>query len=192
MDKYCSLPDSKEIYYTVRELQPEDLSKTERAARFLYLNRLCFNGLYRTNRAGQFNVPYSGKRNSALLCEHQIADASKLLRTCELKNDDFRRTLGQTIEGDFVYVDPPYASAEHNEFCQYDANSFGTKDIEDLWSELLKADSRGVKFMLSYTNCAEISSFKKKWKSSTISVRRNIAGFAGHRKMASEVVITNY
>lgn len=192
MEKYESLPDDREIYYLVRSLEPQALTKTERAARFLYLNRLCFNGLYRTNKSGQFNVPYSGQRNSKLLSREEISDASRLLNSCELRNDDFKTTISRTKKGDFLYVDPPYASKEHNEFCEYDASSFGLQDIQDLWVELNAADKRGVKFMLSYTECAEISKFSNRWNSTTIQVRRNIAGFAGHRKMAAEVFIKNY
>lgn len=192
MDKYESLSDTSEVFYLVRELKPSALNKTERAARFLYLNRLCFNGLYRTNQSGGFNVPYGGQRNSSLLTRVQIASASKLLQGCELRNDDFKTTIRNTARGDFMYVDPPYASSEHNEFCQYDANSFAVKDIQDLWSELVAADKRGVKFMLSYTKCEEMMPFCEKWGNTTMNVRRNIAGFAGHRKIATEVVVKNY
>jgi DNA adenine methylase len=192
MDKYESLPDDREVFYLVRALEPKNLSNIERAARFLYLNRLCFNGLYRTNKSGKFNVPYSGQRNSKLLHREEIKTASLLLKSCELRNDDFKTTISRTKKGDFLYVDPPYASSERSEFCEYDANSFGVKDIEDLWLELNAADQRGVKFMLSYTECSEISRFYKRWNSETIQVRRNIAGFAGHRKTATEVVIKNY
>ncbi len=192
MDKYESLSDTSEIFYMVRGIDPKHLSKTERAARFLYLNRLCFNGLYRTNSAGGFNVPYGGQRNSNLLTRAQIAAASKLLRRCDLRNDDFKKTIRNSMSGDFLYLDPPYASKEHNEFRQYDANSFAISDIRDLWVELMNADRRGVKFMLSYTKCEEMIPFCKKWGNTNVTVRRNIAGFAGYRKTASEVVIKNY
>lgn len=192
MNKYESLSDTEEVFYVVRDLIPSHLNFTERAARFLYLNRLCFNGLYRTNKAGRFNVPYGGQRNSKLLTRDQVSSAGRLLKDCELRTDDFKTTIRNTKQGDFLYIDPPYASKEHNEFCQYDANSFGLKDIEDLWQELVNADQRGVRFMLSYTKCAEMTQFCEKWGSKTIKVRRNIAGFAGHRKMASEIVIKNY
>ena len=192
MSKYESLTDDKEIFYLVRSLDPKTLTKSERAARFLYLNRLCFNGLYRTNKSGNFNVPYSGQRNSKTLSRDEISSASRLLQNCEIRNDDFRTTISQTKKGDFLYVDPPYASREHKEFCEYDANPFGIKDIQDLWLELNSADKRGVNFMLSYTECTEIEKFSERWQSTSIKVRRNIAGFVGHRKIAAEVVIKNY
>jgi len=192
MEKYESLPDDRDFFYLIRSLQPATLSKTERAARFLYLNRLCFNGLYRTNKLGQFNVPYSGQRNSRPLLKTEIVKAGVLLKNCEILSTDFRATIERSKKGDFLYVDPPYASNEQNQFCEYDANSFGVKDIEDLWSALKSADKRGVKFMLSYTECTEIKKFADYWSSESIQVRRNIAGFAGHRKTAKEVVIKNY
>ena len=98
MDRYESLPNSSEVYYLVRALVPERLTRTERAARFLYLNRLCFNGLYRTNQSGQFNVPYGGNRNSAQLSREQIANASKLLKSCDLRNDDFKNTIREPLQ----------------------------------------------------------------------------------------------
>lgn len=192
MNKYESLADDRDVYYAVRELNPSSLSNVERAARFLYLNRLCFNGLYRTNRLGQFNVPYSGQRNSKQLTSQEVRSASHLLKTCELRNDDFRTTIRRAVRGDFLYIDPPYATHQNKEFCEYDANSFGVRDIENLWVELDAADRRGVQFMLSYTKCDEIEEFCRRWDNKTIQVRRNIAGFAGHRRMATEVVIKNY
>jgi DNA adenine methylase len=192
MDRYESLANDKDVFYIVRALDTKKLNKLERAARFLYLNRLCFNGLYRTNKLGKFNVPYSGQRTSSNLPRSEIFQASNLLKSCKLTTRDFRETIEESQRGDFIYIDPPYASNEKSQFCEYDANSFGVKDIDDLFTSLKKADDRGVNFMLSYTKCKEIEHFSAHWKSESIQVRRNIAGFAGHRKKAAEVVIKNY
>jgi DNA adenine methylase len=192
MTKYESLPDDREIYYLIRSLEPSKLSDIERAARFLYLNRLCFNGLYRTNKSGSFNVPYSGKRNSKPLSREEIKSASLLLKNCELRNDDYKKTIRSARKGDFLYIDPPYASTDKKSFCEYHENSFAVKDIGDLWIELNAADKRGVHFMLSYANCSEINKFRDQWNSEQLQVRRNIAGFAGHRKIATEVIVRNY
>lgn len=190
--RYISIADDRQLYYLVRSIPPAELTRVERAARFLYLNRLCFNGLYRTNLLGKFNVPYGGKRNSAPLEESNLIDASKILKCAEIRVQDFEETLNLTTNTDFIYIDPPYATSKSPQFTEYDAKSFSVPDISRLFFSLCRADARGVKFMLSYSDCQEMEVFTKKWKAERITVRRNIAGFAGYRKIAGEVVITNY
>lgn len=186
------LPVDAESYYLVRSWCPRDLGKTERAARFVYLNRLCFNGLYRTNKKGDFNVPYSGFRTPRMATLDELQEASRTLKRASLKCWDYKRTLGSTRSGDFAYIDPPYVSAEGRGFSEYAPNSFCSKELDELYEILKTLDAKGVKFMLSYADCSEIARFSKKWHSAKVEVRRNIAGFADHRKKAQEVVITNY
>lgn len=185
------MPADQENYYTIRSIQPKSLTGFERAARFLYLNRFCFNGLYRTNRAGEFNVPFGSKPRSAV-DESTFIAAASLLRTAKFVIGDFSEVCRDARSGDFVYLDPPYASSEGNGFTEYGARTFGTVDLLRLRHELNVLDKKGAYFMLSYADSADISDIRKRWKSQTVRVRRNIAGFAGHRRVASEVVITNY
>src|SRR5712664_3922142 len=92
-------------YYKIRSLQPERLSPARRAARFIYLNRFCFNGLYRTNQEGDFNVPYGGRGSGSLPSAGVLKRASELLRRAALVKGDFENVLDEVKQGDFVYMD---------------------------------------------------------------------------------------
>jgi DNA adenine methylase len=186
-----SMVDDRDYYNCIRAINPQNLSNTERSARFIYLNRLCFNGLYRTNRKGEFNVPYSGSRTRTLEVGSTLREAAHLLKNAQIEWCDFLETLRRTQKGDFVYIDPPYAT-EGRGFCEYSALPFNTSTLDSLLNELKRAHRRGVKFMLSYANCKEIEPFTSEWKSKTIAVRRNISGFSGHRRLTEEVMIRNY
>lgn len=186
-----TMVDDRDYYNAIRSINPSELGKIERAARFVYLNKLCFNGLYRTNRDGQFNVPYSGKRTSSLAVSDELLAASSALKNTEILCEDYVKIIRLAKAGDFIYLDPPYASSEGG-FCEYSRTPFRTSDLNELFTELKRASALNVKFMLSYSECHEIEPFKMLGHSTTISVRRNISGFAGNRKNANEVVIRNY
>lgn len=183
--------DDREYYNAIRSIDPTTLNNIERSARFIYLNRLCFNGLYRTNRKGEFNVPYSGSRTKGLEIGNSLQEAAKLLSQAQIECCDFRQTLEAARIGDFLYLDPPYATSEGG-FCEYSATPFNSLSLTSLFLELEKIEKRGVKFMLSYAACEEIKPFSSRWNAEKITVRRNISGFSGHRKNAKEVVIKNY
>jgi len=186
-----SMVDDKDYYNSIRSINPKTLNNIERSARFIYLNRLCFNGLYRTNRSGDFNVPYSGNRTRTLEIGNTLKDAALLLKNTQIECCDFLETIRSTKKGDFAYIDPPYATKEKG-FCEYSASPFNTSNLQTLIKELNRADKRGVKFLVSYANCEEIRSLTSKWEIKTIAVRRNISGFSGHRRFAEEVMIKNY
>jgi DNA adenine methylase len=186
------LPTDSESYYLIRSWKPNELNELERAARFIYLNRLCFNGLYRTNKKGDFNVPYSGKRTPNMITLHELQDAARTLKNTNIKCWDYKKTLEKTQQGDFAYIDPPYVSVEAKRFSEYAPNSFSTNELNELYEMLSAIDSKGVRFMLSYADCAEMKKFSKRWNSEKVEVRRNIAGFTDFRKKALEVVIKNY
>lgn len=190
--KYISIPNERDLYYHVRSLNPKKLTKMERAARFIYLNRLCFNGLYRTNKAGIYNVPYSGSRNGREFAQKDLTDTACLLMRAELSCAGYKSTIEATLKNDFIYIDPPYATRDARSFSEYDANSFSVPDLQELFNLLKDADQRGVKFMLSYADCKEMRIFCDFWNFEKIQVKRNIAGFAGHRRSASELIVKNY
>ena len=101
---------TKENYYAIRQQSPEDLMGADAAARFFFLNRHCFNGLYRTNQTGKFNVPFGRTKGNPALDENLLRSASRLLSRAQLLNADFEVTLDKARYGDFVYLDPPYVS----------------------------------------------------------------------------------
>jgi DNA adenine methylase len=107
-----SMVDDRDYYNSIRGIDPKSLNATERSARFIYLNRLCFNGLYRTNLKGEFNVPYSGNKTRTLEIGDTLRSAANLLKNTNVVTCDFRQTLSLVRKGDFVYLDPPYATSE--------------------------------------------------------------------------------
>jgi DNA adenine methylase len=106
------LKRSKSEYYRIRAQSPEALRPITRAARFLYLNRHCFNGIYRTNKAGVFNVPYGPQKRDTPIDEAALRDAAAELKKAVLIAGDFSATLKHVRQGDFVYLDPPYVVRE--------------------------------------------------------------------------------
>ena len=133
---------SKDFYYEVRASSPS--TSLERAARFLYLNRTCFNGLYRVNRSGGFNVPIGDTKATSLLCG-DFLEISKLLRRGTVRHGDFEESINEAKNGDFLFVDPPY-TVKHNRngFVEYNEKIFSWDDQLRLRNALQRAADRGV------------------------------------------------
>ncbi len=181
----------EEEYLKVRGLVPDELSDSHRAARFIYLNKLCFNGVYRTNKKGLFNVPM-GKKTGAMHTLHQLLDYSSALKGVDFFASDYHAIISQAIAGDFVYLDPPYSKPGNRDRGEYGPNSFHFSDIEKMMGLLADLDARGVLFALSYCDCEEIRTFcLPSWSIEVLEVRRHVAGFNAHRKTVKEVLITN-
>ena len=178
-------------YYRIRADEGGDESPSVKAARFLYLNRYCFNGLYRTNTAGKFNVPYGPPRRPLVEFEQRLRAGAAVLRSANLVSADFEEVISRVRRGDFVYMDPPYALDERRVFREYLPGSFSTVDIPRLSAALQFLDEVGATFVLSYEMGQESRALVGRWYHRTVITRRNVAGFAGHRRSASEVIISN-
>ncbi len=185
------LPRGKSNYYKIRGTPISAYSPSEQAARFIYLNRYCFNGLYRTNRRGEFNVPYGPPKSNAEIDESMIFAAARLLRHATLINADFADTLEHAERGDLVYLDPPYVVARRRIFAEYGANSFQQSDLLRLGKILSRLDSSGVKFVITYADSAEARKLFSKWQTTRIWTKRNISGFVASRRGAYEILATN-
>jgi DNA adenine methylase len=181
----------KNAYYRIRAIDPMQLSDAEQAARFLYLNRFCFNGLFRTNLKGKFNVPYGPPTKPLRVFESDVLEASEILRVAELTAEDFETTIDSVEKGDFVYLDPPYVLNERRVFHQYLPGSFMRSDLARLSTALEKIDTRGATFLLSYAESAEAKKLVAQWHHKLVWARRNIAGFVGARKGAVEILASN-
>lgn len=190
-NRLSKLPLGERSFYRIREQRAADLRSLDAAARFIFLNRFCFNGLYRTNGAGHFNVPFGSPVKARLPTPAELSSVATKLRGCTIKHADFEETLNRTKKGDFVYLDPPYAVGNRRMFRQYGPASFGLHDLQRLADTLQLMDDRGVKFVLSYASSPEASQFFTSWPRRRIFVQRNIAGFARHRRRAGEVLISN-
>ena len=187
----AKLLPSREQYNTLRALSPCRLDASARAARLIYLNRFCFNGLYRTNLEGRFNVPYSGERCGALPSSGHLKECSRALRHARLINADFECVLSKAERGDFVYMDPPFAVRARRVFREYDPSAFTHRDIARLRSWMDKLAAARVTFVVSYAESEEADILRRGFDHQTVSVRRNIAGFAAKRFLSNEILISN-
>lgn len=183
---------SKRAYLTLRETEAATLDATARAARFVYLNRYCFNGLYRTNQHGKFNVPYGATGTGSLPSSEQLLRCSRALKGARLKRCDFDRLLGEVGTGDFVYLDPPFRVSERRVFNEYQAEAFSNRDVRRLRQTVERLDRSGARFLLSYADCEEARYLQRGFLARRVSVRRNIAGFVGKRTVSEEVLISNF
>jgi DNA adenine methylase len=185
------LRKGKEAYYELRAIDPNTLSDVERAARFVHLNFFCFNGLYRTNLKGQFNVPFGDKKGRDSVDEEKLVAAAAELRKATLMAGDFEHTIKHAGRGDFVYLDPPYVTREGEGFSEYLPGSFAVADLERLTAALDRLHRRGATFVLSYLDSSHARELFEPWQRHSVWVRRNIAGFSGHRRGVSELLATN-
>lgn len=184
-------PEDKDEYLRLRAINISKMTPSARAARFIYLNRYCFNGIYRTNLLGQFNVPYSGVRCGMVPRDEVFEKCSRRLAKTRFMRGDFERVLQQSKKGDLVYMDPPFAVRERRVFRQYDPSTFTSEDVQRLRGWMEKLDGKGISFVVSYAESAEADVLKDGFTYRTVEVRRNIAGFAAHRAMSNEIIISN-
>ena len=177
-------------YYEVRAIPPASLHPILRAARFVYLNRTCFNGIYRTNRRGEFNVP-RGRRTGRVPSEAAFYRCSFALRSAELRLGDFGACLGDVGPRDFVYLDPPYATDGRVGYGEYGYGCFSATDIPRLVTCLERIDRVGATFLLSYAAWPNLLSLINKWPPYYHSVRHSVSASASHRAIVDEVLVTN-
>ncbi len=183
---------NKDEYYRLRALQPELLSPPERATRFIYLNRYCFNGLYRTNLGGKFNVPYGGEKSGNLPSPELLMGCHIALQNTTLISGDFENILDFAKSGDFVYMDPPYSVASCRIFNEYTPAPFCKEDITRLRGWMDRLTELGVEFLVSYADCQESKDLRIDYEYQMVSTRRHIAGFVSKRKEIGEVMISNH
>jgi DNA adenine methylase len=185
------MPRNRDFYYELRAKSSIDMSDLDRAARFIYLNRFCFNGVYRTNRLGQFNVP-RGVKTGAMPTLAELTSAGELLASAGLICMDFEECLAKVRSGDFVYLDPPYTRAGGRYSGEYGYGAFTSTDLDRLYSSLRCIDKRGALFLFSYRDSSAVKNACRYWNSRTISVQRHVGGFRGSRRVVREILVSNY
>jgi DNA adenine methylase len=161
------------------------------AARFLYLNQHCFNGIYRTNKNGNFNVPYSLPKTKRRIDTDRFFVAAALLNRVTLLAGDFESTLRRVERGDFVYLDPPYAVDDRRIFAEYHPDTFQTTDLKRLKLCLESINEKGASFVISYADSREARAALAPWRPKRVRTRRHIAGFADNRRTAFELIASN-
>lgn len=183
----------KDFYYDIRSsfnLHMED-GTPEQAARFVYLNKHCFNGLYRVNSSGEFNVPFNGKTSGASFSELHIREVSAFLQTVSITNHDFETILSRAEKGDFVFIDSPYVPIKDNSFTEYTMTGFSMNDHARLADCCARLTQKGVFFLLTNSNTNLVKSLYAPYNMKTIDVARRINRDGTNRK-GTEIVITNY
>lgn len=187
--------DSKSYYYSVRESNPRN--EVEKTSRLIFLNRTCFNGLYRVNSKGKFNVPLGKYTNPNIVNEENIRAVSSILQTnkISIKCRDFESVLRDAKKGDLVYFDPPYQPVSSTaNFTSYTTKDFTYDDLTRLSELCLKLDSKECHVLLSNSDSKEVSDIfaKKPWKITRIEANRSINSNSKKRTGHFELLIKNY
>jgi len=182
---------SKESYYAIRG--KEEKEPLARAARFVYLNKTCFNGLYRVNSKGLFNVPIGSYKNPTIVEPEVLEDWKQALKGAELHSEDFLYRLAEAKKDDFVYADPPYLPRSKTaDFTSYTTDKFQMKDHERLASALANTHKRGAKFICSQGDSDAIRQLYKPFDIVPVTVKHMVGATAKSRTMVKELLIKNF
>lgn len=186
---------SQEFYETLKRQKPQNLSNLETAARFIYLNKTGYNGLYRVNGEGKFNVPWGQKEKAKLFNKENILAISEYLNKndCQILNQDYQQLLPLIKENDFLFVDPPYDSNNGNGFTSYTAGKFTRENQKELFNFLKEAQQKGAKWLLTNHATDFIKDLYKDYPQFTKKAQRFI-NCQGNKRVsgAQEIFISNY
>ena len=188
---------SKEYFMEIRNIdrteEYQNWSDVQKASRFIYLNRTCFNGMYRVNSKGEFNVPFGHYKNPRILDENNLINCSNLLQGIEIKHADFSEILKKVTKGDFVYFDPPYVPlSETSSFTSYTKEGFDIDmqfKLRDVCDEL---DTMGVNFLLSNSDTKLVNDLYENYNIKKVFASRQINANADGRGKITEVLVRNY
>ncbi len=191
--------NSSEYFYSIRELDRtnefKNLNLIERASRIIYLNKTCYNGLFRVNRQGQFNSPFGRYKKPNYFNPEVLYAISSYLNENDVKilNVDFSKVVETAEKGDFIYFDPPYDPlSETSSFTGYSLNQFGKSEQERLKDVFEALTIKGCKVMLSNSSTEFISKLYEDYNIVRIQANRNINSVGSGRKKIEEYLILNY
>jgi DNA adenine methylase len=181
-------------FYRIRGLEPGKLTPLRQAARMIYLNKTCFNGLYRVNRKGQFNTPFGHAKNPRLADEDNILNVSERLKKVELDTASYDAILlANAKAGDFVYLDPPYLPVSaYSDFNRYTKGQFGEADHINLAKMFRELDKRGCYLLLSNSYHPKVHALYRGFRIKTVSAPRFINCKGGSRGDIKELLVTNF
>jgi DNA adenine methylase len=183
----------RELFYEVRERDTQGMDDVERAARLIFLNRTCFNGLWRVNAEGRFNVPFGRYKNPRIVDEEGLRAASDALKGADLVRGDFVEVTASLGPGDFVYLDPPYSPITKTaDFTSYTAGGFRSGDQVRLANELRSLRERGVLAMLSNADNAETRALYADFAVHVVGARRAINSNPKKRGVQRELIVTSW
>jgi len=176
----------EEYYYERRALTCSETDTTKLAALVIYLNKTCFNGLYRVNRAGAFNVPKGSYKDPIIFEEEVLRNDSKLLQGVELFQHPFHQI--PVVREDFYYLDPPY----HKTYSQYDGSGFGDDEHKKLAAFCKELDDAKAYFMLSNSDTPFIRSLYARFQIDQVAASRSVSCKGEQRGRENELIIRNY
>ncbi len=183
----------KELFYATRDRDPIPMTDVDRAARLIFLNHTCFNGLWRVNASGRFNVPFGRYKNPRILDEDGLRAASSALAKTEVLHGDFSLATRKLGRGDFVYFDPPYAPVSKTaSFTAYARDGFNADDQERLLEEFRALDERGACAMLSNADTKEMRALYKQFAVHIVYAPRSINSDGAKRGNARELLVTSW
>lgn len=190
---------TEEYYYEIRAIDRSEEYKSwsniKKASRFLYLNKTCYNGLYRVNSSGYFNTPFGRYKNPNIINETVLRAVNKYLNKnkIDIRCGDFEEALKGIRKNSFVYFDPPYEPiSDSSNFTGYTANGFNQSEQKRLKELCDRLDKKGVKFLLSNSNTEFIRTLYKDYKIEIVHANRSINSNASKRGEVEEVLIRNY
>ncbi len=193
IDALGSFRHDRELFYEVRAQDTRGMNDVARAARFVFLNRTCFNGLWRVNSGGRFNVPFGKYKNPRILDPEALRAASAALADAEIRSSDFAAVTRDLGRGDFVYLDPPYVPVSRTaSFTAYAKDGFAPADQERLARELRAMKRRGVKAMLSNADTPVTRELYDGLACHVIRAPRSISCDGATRGDAGELVVTTW
>jgi DNA adenine methylase len=191
--KEYHMVEGKKYYLTIRVTNPNELPALERAARFIYLNKTCFNGLYRVNSKGKFNVPMGSYKNPDIVQEDKLRLVSELLKNVIIKIMSFEKVVDLAKKEDFIYFDPPYYPLKKGKsFTTYTKDTFLEEEQQKLAEVFKKLDKIGCFVMLSNSDTKFIKDLYPNYNIHLVQATRMINCNGDKRGKISEVVVTNY
>jgi len=191
--EHHKLYHSKRHFYEVREMDPEKLPRIEAAARFIYLNKTCYNGLYRVNKQGKFNVPFGSHEKRFTYSEKNLHEANSLLQEANIRSIPFEKIVNSVKKGDFVYFDPPYYPlTKTSSFTNYTKFKFLQEEQKKLADVFKELDKRGCLLMLSNSDHKYIHSLYGDYNIRVVHAKRQISCNGLGRGKIKEIVVRNF
>ena len=192
-------PNDEEFYYNMRESdrkkEYENWSEIKKASRFIYLNKTCYNGLYRVNQAGYFNTPFGRYKNPNIVNDVVLKAVSKFLNenNIVIKSGDYKEVLKGIKKNSFVYLDPPYDPVSHSSnFTGYTMGGFGKDQQIELKEVCDELNKKKIKFLLSNSNTEFIRNLYNNYNIEIVNANRSINSIASKRGEVEEVLVRNY
>lgn len=186
-----SIPQTSDAFYVLRKTQPIELDLAHRAARLIFLMKSCFNGVYRTNLRGEFNVPM-GNRVYALPSREILLSTQRQLRGTSLVSGDFRTTLARSRPGDWIYMDPPYRQAGRYRGEYGYGNEFAQGKLAEFVKVARELTAKGRFITISYAHDEDLISALPGWAVHRVVAARTVAGKQAVRGLVPELILTNY